>query len=116
MSIPFHALLSGTLGYLIGGWPLMAFWILLGIGPDAISWAWWFFIENQNPEVRWDLYKQIHLREPHWWEWLFLTPWALHIWMDKFVHKPEGGWTENAILIEIIGWLVIVLVLYGIGQ
>ncbi len=42
----------------------------------------------------------------YWWTYV-LTPWALHVLMDSFVHPPENPWwTWPGVLWEIGTWLI----------
>ena len=37
---------------------------------------------------------------------------ALHIWVDKFFHKEEGGWNEQGYLLEVIIDTVMIILLW----
>lgn len=117
MTILFHMILSFMISYtLINNFIVASIAAIVGGLPDIYPWLKWLIFEKRNPELRWKTYNDIHLREINLWEWIFAWPWALHIYLDKFVHHEDGGWNERAIVVEVIGWLFILIsmrVLFG---
>jgi len=72
--------------------------VVLGIMPDIGR----LFQKDRNDWTK--FYKWAHTTS-----YCFYIPfWNLHIYLDKFVHKPNGGWTDNAIWYELIGWVIFI--------
>jgi hypothetical protein len=51
---------------------------------------------------KWDgLYRSLH--EFKWWK-VLIFPWGLHLLVDHFTHKKEGGWNKAGWIFEFVWW------------
>ena len=83
---------------------LMALVALLGSLPDSLAWLW----EILTHSPRWFYYATFHA----WWM-AFIPPAGLHVWMDSFVHLPEGGIVVPLYyILEVACWLVAIPGIY----
>ena len=95
---------------------LAAVFFLIGTAPDLLGW-----IDGlvRGKEYRWNgLYKFFHqqLLESKFYVVitfiLFFPGLVFHILMDTFFHKPEGGWIDNGVVWNSVGWVITAWILY----
>lgn len=91
---------------------------LIGTLPDLSGW-----IDGmiRGEEYRWNgMYKTFHedlLKSPFHVliSFIILFPGLmLHIFLDTFFHKPEGGWIDNGLWWDIAGWVITLIAIYFI--
>lgn len=70
--------------------------MVLGIAPDLVR------LTQKNKNDWTDRYALAHDIGKFWW----VPFWNLHILIDHFTHKPEGGWNEYGLPCEIIFWII----------
>ena len=65
--------------------------------PDVIGW-----IARLRKPGDWSIYNWAH----HTWWLMWIPPYGLHCLIDRFWHKPDGGWYSWGIYGEIAAWVV----------
>ena len=126
MTTPQHMAHGYLIGYLLFRSHFVAFWCGLVAGlPDIfgeldklkicimqnpITWSWFLTYERDKNEWGWYLFwhNPIGIYKLFW----LIPPIALHLLIDKYWHKEEGGWYSWGLKAEIVGWIICIFVGY----
>jgi len=100
-----HGAMAGLVtAYLGGPWELCVAIGIIGTLPDIL------------PVIGTDydaLYAKYHSWNNNW--LAYLWPSALHILIDKFWHKPTGGWYPWGYIVEPVVWVAEILLVWRFG-
>ncbi len=93
-----HGVVSLCLALLISRSALfLTLAVLLGMMPDAVR-----FLQRDRSD--WSRF----YRWAHRTWWCYLIPfWNVHILMDVFIHKAEGGWIKSWVYWELLCWALV---------
>ena len=93
MTIPGHFLLTAMLSDLCGCSPVVTVGFALSATyPDVAALP-------ESLREDWSTYNELHFHTP--WLWLY-PPTALHLLLDRWMHKPEGEWYWWAYGVEAV--------------
>lgn len=90
---------------------ILAFMFILGACLDVSG-----YVDGliRGPEYRWNgVYKKTHHPEGLWKLLYLIPPIGLHILIDKYCHKPEGGWNSTGYKAEYMFWLIVICLWIG---